>query len=181
MDEVPGVNRFAPPAAHVDDIAVDGQGMLAGRGARLLAVIIDGLLGMGVLWIVSLVTPFHLFAVDFSSGGFRAGTVPTVQPAKILESLVVGLVVFLVLHGYLLHTRGQTIGKLAMNIRIVRSNGARASLVRLAGLRYFVNNLVVLIPMGLGGVYFLIDALLIFRAPRRCVHDYIADTIVVKA
>jgi hypothetical protein len=33
----------------------------------------------------------------------------------------------------------------------------------------------------LGGFYSLIDALVIFGDARRCCHDYIADTIVVRA
>lgn len=170
MDEVPAANRFAPPAAHVDDIAASGSRALAGRGARLLAVIIDGLLGGAVFWIISLATPFNVFRPDVSAG----------MALLLGETLIVGFLIFLVLNGYLLHTRGQTIGKLAMKIRVVRSDGSAASLLRLAGLRYLVNNVLTLIPL-VGWLYGLVDALMIFRDSRKCLHDNIADTIVVKA
>ena len=51
-----------------------------------------------------------------------------------IENAIAGFAIFLILHGYLLQTRGQTIGKIALGIRIVRTDGARASLGRLAGL-----------------------------------------------
>ena len=41
--------RFAPPQAHVQDIAT-GEPVLAGRGARLLAAIIDGLIAGAAVW-----------------------------------------------------------------------------------------------------------------------------------
>jgi len=37
-----------------------------------------------------------------------------------------------------------------------------------------------LVP-GIGQIYSIVDALLIFRQSRKCLHDNIADTIVVKA
>jgi uncharacterized RDD family membrane protein YckC len=170
MDNVPEANRFAPPVAHVEDIASADGGALAGRGSRLLAIIVDGILGALVFWAISLLTPFNVFRPDLSLG----------LPMLFVESLVVGFAIFLLLNGYLLHTRGQTIGKMLLKIRIVRSDGSKASLLRLAGLRYLVNNMLTLIPM-VGWLYGLLDALLIFRASHKCLHDNIADTIVVKA
>ena len=170
MDDVPLANRFAPPVAHVDDISLDGQGALAGRGTRLVAVIIDGLLAGLVFWVVAMLTRFNIFRPNLALG----------LPVLLAETLVAGFLIYLLLNGYLLQTRGQTIGKMLMKVRIVRSDGSRASLLRLAGLRYCVNNLVVLIPVA-GSIYGLLDALLIFRASHKCLHDNIADTIVVKA
>ena len=40
----PEANRFAPPVAHVEDVESAASGQLAGRGIRLVAVIIDSLL-----------------------------------------------------------------------------------------------------------------------------------------
>ena len=44
-----------------------------------------------------------------------------------VQNLVIGFILFLVIHGYLLATRGQTVGKTLLKIRIVRSDGSPAS------------------------------------------------------
>jgi uncharacterized RDD family membrane protein YckC len=71
---------------------------------------------------------------------------------------------------------GQTMGKRLLEIRVVRSDGSQASLGRIFWLRNVVNGLLKLIPF-----YGLVDVLLIFGERRQCIHDLIADTIVVKA
>ena len=50
---------------------------------------------------------------------------------------------------------------------------------RAIGLRYLLNWFLMMLPF-IGGIYGLVDALLIFRASRKCLHDNMADTIVVK-
>jgi uncharacterized RDD family membrane protein YckC len=171
MSTAPDGNRFAPPAAHVEDVAGPAaSGELAGRWSRLGATLIDGILAGIVFWCVSLFTPFNAFRPALQNGLMVA----------MVENALAGFVIFLVLHGYLLQTRGQTIGKLLLHVRIVRSDGARATLARLAGLRYFVNSALTLIPW-VGWFYALIDVLMIFRQSHKCLHADIADTIVVKA
>ena len=71
---------------------------------------------------------------------------------------------------------GQTMAKRLLEIRVVRSDGSKASLGRIFWLRNFVNGLLNAIPL-----YWLIDSLLIFSERRQTIHDLIADTIVVKA
>jgi uncharacterized RDD family membrane protein YckC len=90
-----------------------------------------------------------------------------------------GVAAFLAINGWLLATRGQTIGKMLLGLRIVRSDGSAASAGKVIGLRYGLCWLLAFIPL-VGGLFGLIDALMIFRADRRCLHDLIADTIVVK-
>jgi len=58
----------------------------------------------------------------------------------------------------------------------VHSDGSRASLGRIIVLRNVLNSLLGIIPL-----YGFVDALLIFGDKRQCVHDKIADTIVIKA
>jgi uncharacterized RDD family membrane protein YckC len=76
-----------------------------------------------------------------------------------------------------LHRSGQTFGKRALGIKIVRGDGTRASFWRIFLLR-------ILLTSFLGGLVFCfswIDVLFIFREDRRCIHDLIADTTVVIA
>ena len=58
----------------------------------------------------------------------------------------------------------------------MRSDGSDATLGRIFWLRNVVNALIAIIPL-----YSLIDILFIFGESRQCLHDKIADTIVVKA
>lgn len=170
MSSVPEGNPYAPPSAHVEDVATSGAGELAGRGARLGAALIDGFIILVGIWIVSAVTPWSPFAAPAAG---RVGL------ALALNGFV-GIAIFALTQTYLLATHGQTIGKRLLGLRIVRTDGERASIGRLLGLRYGVGWLISVIPM-IGQIYSLIDALLIFRESRKCVHDNIADTIVVKA
>ena len=163
-----GTNRFAPPTAEVADVAT-GDAELAGRGMRLLSVIIDGLIQGGIYWILTLVA---FRALDPRKGSIGVGV--------IVGQLVLGFVLFVLIQGYLLHTQGQTVGKKLLGLRILRTNGERATLGRLLGLRYLVGWVVVMIPF-IGAIYALVDCLMIFRDSRKCLHDNIADTIVVKA
>jgi uncharacterized RDD family membrane protein YckC len=168
MSQPQGHNPFAPPQAQVADLApIDGQAELAGRGARLGAALIDGLLNAAVFWGIAAAGSIKVMAT-VASTGMQIGLA------------VAGIVIFAVLHGYTLATRGQTLGKLMLGLRIVRTDGSRASLGRLLGLRYGVGMLITLIPY-LGKIYALVDSLAIFRETRRCIHDNIADTIVIKA
>ena len=66
--------------------------------------------------------------------------------------------------------------KRMLEIRVVRSDGSQASLGRIFWLRNVVNCLLGIIPL-----YSIIDLLFIFGERRQCIHDLIADTIVVKA
>lgn len=162
-------NRYAPPAAHVDDVAADTDGFeLASRGVRFVAAMIDGLLIMAALWLVGVVTPWNIF---------KLAAMPGLGPQ--LLGAVLGLGVFLLFNGYLLAQRGQTIGKMLTKVRIARLDGSRAPIGRLV-LRYGVGYLLAPIRW-LQMTYSLVDGLLIFGGPRRCAHDWIAGTIVVKA
>jgi uncharacterized RDD family membrane protein YckC len=118
---------------------------------------------------VSVLTPYNPFKTAGSD-------MWSADPA----GAITGVLTFLLLNGYLLATRGQTLGKALLKIRIVRPSGEPASGARLA-LRYGVG----LCNRPHGGhalwIYSLVDCLMIFRKSRRCLHDEIADTIVVKA
>ncbi|MEO6362938.1 MAG: RDD family protein [Caldimonas sp.] len=167
-NDAPDENRFAPPLAHVEDVA-SGPGALADRGTRLGAAIVDVIIAMIVFGLLAALTSFNVFRPDPAAGVWL----------PMVRNTLLGFIFFIVINGYLLATRGQTVGKMFMKIRIVRSDGSPASFARLAGLRYLLNSALTLIPV-IGSIYGVIDALFIFRANRRCVHDLIADTVVVK-
>lgn len=71
----------------------------------------------------------------------------------------------------------QSIGKRMLGIKVVRLNGDPIELWRVILLR----NVVVQVVAQACGLIGLIDALLIFGDEQRCLHDYIADSIVVVA
>lgn len=164
--------RYAPPGAHVEDVetAAEGEQALATRWQRLWAAIVDVVVALAAIWLLTVFTPWSPFNLNPGPDLWATG----------LVNLAIGFITFVVLHGYLLASRGQTIGKVALGIRIVRTDGSRASLGRLLGLRYGIGSAAMAIPV-VGNVYAIVDALLIFRQSRRCLHDNIADTIVVKA
>ena len=160
-------NPFAPPSAEVADIAAAAGPVAGGRGARLVAAIVDGLV-QGLV--------FGCFAYLGSGWAVMAGN----SFGALLEMLSLSFVVFLVIQGWLLVQRGQTIGKTLLGLRIVRPDGSRAGPARILGLRYGVGFAIAALPV-VGGLYSLLDVLLIFRESRRCLHDQIADTVVVRA
>lgn len=162
--------RYAPPTAEVADVAAEGQAVLAGRGARLGAIVIDTLILLALWWVVSLVTPWNIFSPRIAQAGFLT----------MMGLGVLGIALFVAVNGWLLARRGQTVGKLLLGLRITRRDGSAAGFARLAGLRFGVGALITNVPV-VGIPYALVDALLIFRNDRRCLHDLIADTIVVKA
>ena len=168
-------NPYAPPQAAVLDIVDPAAGIvLAERGTRLGASILDGLLFLVMVYLPIIVTAFI-------GGAFQ--TSPSAEAPPNTTALGIGTIV--ALSGFLvwlainikyMRANGQSIGKKACGIKVVRSDGSRASLSRLIWLRNVLNGLIGLIPL-----YGLIDSLFIFGGARRCVHDYLADTIVIKA
>jgi uncharacterized RDD family membrane protein YckC len=160
--------RYAPPMAEVADVAGTEQA-LAGRGARLAASIIDGVVLMVLLWLASLVTPWNVFSSRAAQGGFTV----------LLGIQLLAFLLFMAVNGVLLIRSGQTIGKKLMGMRIVRSDGSAATPGRLIGLRYGLWWLLASVPF-IGGLFSLVDALAIFRQSRQCLHDSFAGTIVVK-
>lgn len=161
--------RFAPPQAHVADVASEGM-VLAGRGTRLLAAIVDALIAGGVAWAALSIPALRSLASDGGEPGLGSWR---------LGAMLVGLAAFLLVQGWPLLARGQTLGKMLFKIRIVRSDGSKPDAWRLLGLRYGIGIVTNVNPV-VAMVYGLVDSLLIFRESRKCLHDTIADTQVIK-
>ena len=163
-------STYETPTAPSEEAGTPSGPELAGRGRRLGAYLIDLIIAgivLGVLAVLNLGISLEDLARD-----------PMTQQMSTAGGIAY-LVIFMVINGYLLVTKGQTLGKLALGIRIVDavSNGA-ATAVKILGLRYVLVMLVGAIPI-IGGLLGLIDFLFIFREDRRCVHDLIAGTKVV--
>ena len=166
-------NPYAPPQAAVEDIADRAAGVqLADRGTRLGASILDGLIFGLMVYL-----PF-LAAAAFSVLPQGSQPEPDFGPGLQigLGIALIGFVVWLGLNIKLMKANGQSIGKKACGIKVTRRDGSPVSLSRLVWLRNVLNGLIALVPF-----YGIIDALFIFSEARRCLHDHIADTIVIKA
>jgi uncharacterized RDD family membrane protein YckC len=163
-------NRYAPPRAPVSDSSPELDGELADRGVRLGAAIIDNI-------ILGLVISPYAMTTDYWTRAMQG----QVEMSDLLQLSLVSLLAFLALHGYLLHKSGQTIGKRLLGIRIVSAaDGQLVSLGKLFGLRYVPIQIGSVIPV-IGNILPIVDAVFIFREDRRCLHDFIAGTKVVKA
>ncbi|PTL82308.1 RDD family protein [Vitiosangium sp. GDMCC 1.1324] len=138
---------------------------LAEPGARFVAVLVDRL---------AVFLPFLVTSIlgGVLSRGDEAAIVGVLSILGMLGSLGV--------LGYQLHlisTTGQSIGKRMMGILVVRTDGKPIDLGRLVLLRNLVPEFINMATCGLFGI---VDPLLIFTSERRCLHDHIADTKVVK-
>ncbi len=78
-----------------------------------------------------------------------------------------------------IYTRGQSVGKQACSSRIVGIDGQRAPLVRAVVLRTWAPLALPMLPW-VGGLLAAVDVLFVFRRDRRCLHDLVAGTRVVR-
>lgn len=156
--------------------SVEQTSELASPWARLAAVVIDILIYVGVS-IIAVVIGLLLFGDGTIFSSDDSGTEGNVG----FIILVVGAaLITLIIQMVLLGTRGQTIGKIALKIRIVDvQTGAHPGWPRLVLLRAIVNGILTSIPF-LGSIYWIVDSLFIFRADHRTIHDLYSGTRVDK-
>jgi uncharacterized RDD family membrane protein YckC len=156
------LNPYRAPSADVDAPAPSLE--LASLGQRFGAALLDGLFGAGL-------------------GIFAAIALPMSQKSPLLMNIgiaifVTAAIALLAANLIYIHRNGQTLGKKMLGIRVVRSNGDRIDLGRYIGMRWLPITLLGAIPL-IGPFISLLNPLLIFRASRKCLHDDIADTIVI--
>ena len=146
--------------------AAAGEG-LAGRGARLAAYLID--------WV--------LVGVVAGVIGYYAGLVERLMQQDteaVVWLAVIGMVVYAVINGRLLATRGQTVGKMAAAVRIVDARTREiVPFWKSFGLRVLVIQALASVP-SVGAIFSLVDILFIFGERRRCLHDHLAGTVVIR-
>lgn len=137
---------------------------LGGFWRRLVAYIIDALIvGAAAAIIESIINAIvRASAGDLTGAGVRSG----------LVTLVIGLVYF----GYLWSRNGQTIGYMALGMRLVRADGQPVSFL-LGAVRYlliYLSFAICLIPA-------IISAFMIgLGARKQAIHDLICGTLVVR-
>lgn len=165
-------NPYAPPEAEVSDVVGSDEVFEhASRGIRLGAAIIDSVIVMLVASPLAYSAFTSTAWVDDPFAIF-SGPLALLSIAGLLGLIAVTIV--------FVHRNGQTIGKKLVGIKVVRSDGSKASLGRIFWLRNVVNGIPTVIPY-VGNLYSLVDHLFIFGDKRQCLHDKIADTIVVTA
>jgi uncharacterized RDD family membrane protein YckC len=90
------------------------------------------------------------------------------------------LAALVLLQAVLLTARGQSVGNMLVRTRIVRAdNGAPGGFLRAFLLRGCLARAIRHIPL-LGGIFWIVDSCFIFRDDKRCLHDLIAGTKVLK-
>ena len=172
-------NPYEPPKSTVADVvAPPATGEKASRLSRLGAKFLDGLIGGASL------VPAYFAAI------------PAIRDQRPTDYLAIwsiiantgtvfylGVVVCLVIFGFnifLMRKDGQTIGKKIVGIKVVGVDGSHLPLYRIFLVRVVLNGVIANIPV-IGRFYGLADCLMIFGQPRRCAHDYLANSIVINA
>lgn len=147
-----------------ENIVSKVAGEKATRSDRLVAAIVDGVLG-----VVCFIPVFMLVGFDNLS-----------QPTLTLSAGLLGYGIFstLVLHGYLMYQRGQTIGKSLMSIRIENLDGTQASFTTIYFKRMLCMQLLSLVPSVGQFIAGFVNPLFIFGKDKRCLHDHLAGTKV---
>lgn len=192
-DERNPKNDLNPYAAPTSDVYQSdlSEGELASRFRRLVARLLDSFFG-GIL---PMIVIFYIYdsleaflLTMFSDATNQAAN------ASWLDLIFTGfgegiaswwffllqVASYVALNAYLLATRGQTIGKLIMGVRIVGFHSSEippltySLIVREGGI-----NLLGLLGT-LGMLVFLVNPLFIFNKDRRCLHDYWSSTKVIR-
>jgi uncharacterized RDD family membrane protein YckC len=166
-------NPYAAPASNVLRSPGSQYGLeLADRGTRLGAAILEGL-------IFGLASAPIIAAAVMSEAAVQNGEDPQINILLVAigSLLLLGLVIYQLI---MLGQRGQSIGKRMLGIRIVtHPDGANPGGVKTILLRGLVTGIISNIPF-LGALFSIVNICFIFREDRRCIHDLIAGTQVVK-
>lgn len=146
---------------------------LASRGLRFLANVVDTMVVFAPT-VVALVGVGVMAAVvegDRPLGDDASALVGLLGVLATLLGLAAGAGVQVLMQV----KYGQSVGKRLFKMRVVRLDGGPVEVWRLVLLRNVVPHL----ASQLCGLIGLVDAAFIFSAEQRCLHDLIADTIVV--
>ncbi len=170
-------NPFAAPCVMDTAVETSTAQPLADRGARFVGALIDTIILLPLS--IGVVAIFTLLRLQGSPPGARTVFLET----DFLTSMVAVIAVSVfhrAINGYLLAYRGQTVGKLVMGTRIVDARtGEIPPLIPLFLKRFLLLQVLGVLPY-VGWLIGLCNALRIFRENRRCLHDDLAGTQVIK-
>ena len=140
----------------------------AGHGARFAAALIDL-----VLWFL----PSFAFGVALG-----VGATDRLDVVDLMTVAGAGWAALLLLQAILLTVRSQSIGKMALNLRIVRHDDeSKPGFVRIVLVRMVVVGVINMVGNAIFPIFpfFWVDSLFVFREDRRCLHDLMAETKVI--
>jgi len=146
----------------------DDDARAASPFARIAACLIDWATGLGPVAVAIMTRPSGV-------------PIDAMEAHHIGGMAVLSILALFIVQTWMIAVRGQSIGKLALGLRIVRTDtddppGFARGVVLRGALTYLVYG----VPM-IGLLVFAIDALLLLRPDRRTLHDIVADTQVVRA
>lgn len=176
---------FTPPATFVPPLpsAATNASELADRGTRLGAAIIDRVLGLlCALPGLVIMGPAILRIIIMAMRGDEIDAETVSAGSFILGGVIAGLSILalFIVQLWMLTTRGQSIGKRLLGIRIVMfTDKTNPGFVHAWLLRNLVPGLIGAVPY-VGFLFVITDLCFIFGEQRRCLHDLIAGTKVVK-
>ncbi len=178
-------NPYAPPQVSPELVVPDVHHLpihLASRWARLGAVIIDGILlgaaGMGIGFFLTFVGA----SLNLGGGFDRFFWADTENENLTINLISTGLDlgIYLAINVYFLLKSGQTIGKKALGIQVVSYNTHQLLVPgKIIGIRYVLPEILYIVP-AVGPLFGLIDLLAIFGREKRCLHDLMAGSIVIR-
>ena len=190
-DAPPIMGSAAAAAPAFTTTAVPGL-VRADRGARLLARVIDWAIEMtcaipGAILLGGEIMKIVTTVSQGKEPDFSELDVPRVILGS---SVLLGTwLILLAVQVWLLATRGQTIGKRLIGLRVVKIDGSPAGIVNAWLMREALVTVIGMVagfipligPILLRPAFHIVDWCLIFRDDQRCLHDTIAGTMVVKA
>lgn len=174
FEELGAASAAPPPVISADP-------SLAGRGARTGAAFINA-----AIYGCCLIPGIVMMTVKAMAQGARTmEQMDSVTLAGSMHVMELGLLAAVAVQAGLLAVRSQNIGMLLVGIRVVRvSDHQPAGFLHGSLLRFLVPVSPIFMPgliAFLGVVLLGVDFCFIFRPDRRCLHDLIAGTKVVKA
>lgn len=166
-------NPYASPTTPNVLATEIGGDELATLSSRFVGSLVDGIILLIAIVPIAMCVGFVVASLGMD--------VETIAGEVLISILMLPLIalVFLAINGYLLAKRGQTVGKVLVKTRIVDDSGQLPQFMPMFLKRYVVLWAISLVPI-VGRFFGFIDAIFIFNADRKCIHDRIAGTKVVK-
>jgi uncharacterized RDD family membrane protein YckC len=183
--ETPGYATTPPPGAGGPPVsaapgALAGRHVLAGWWSRVGAQLIDGMILAvgGLILLIAITAPFSLgFFADENVG------VVSIIVGLLFAILCVSIVALLYAPAMMARTNGQTLGRMALGIRVVRANGRQMTfgfaMLREVAVKALLFGIAGSLTFGLAN---LADVLWpLWDEENRALHDFVVDTRVIQA